>query len=407
MESFQVIPFSYGFIIDFGDVDKGAKRPLIPPTRLSAAFEGNQRWLDRVDIEIVADVNALIRDGRTLKLINIAEALHEKQLSDIADTILQQRRALRVLLISGPSSSGKTSTTQRLSTQLEVNGFKPVSLSLDHYYVDRERTPLDAEGRYDFDTIDALDLPLLKEQLGELVEGRAVETPVFDFRSGRRADRSQTVQVGPDEILVIEGIHALNPALLAEVNRNLAFKVYVSALGGLNIDLMNRVPTTEIRLLRRIVRDDKYRGHVTGGNHRPVGQRAPRGVRQHLPVPGGRGRDVQLQHDLRAERDPPLRRGRSGQDPRHEPARGHPGPAAQSADLLRAAGRVADPVQLDPEGVHRRQHLLRPGVAPAVRVDLQDNLRVPRVRLARSAARLKSRDTVVNGQRVVEQERDS
>ncbi len=260
VEPFEVIPFSHGFIIDFGDVNKGANRPLIPPTRLSGAYEANQAWLDRVNVEIVADVNAYIRSGRSLKLLGMAEALHEKQLADIADSILQQRRALRVLLISGPTSSGKTSTAQRLSTQLEVNGLRPVSLSLDNYFVNREQTPLDADGRYNFDTIEALDLRLLTRQLRELVDGKAVDTPLFDFVAGRRQDRTRRVHIGASEILVIEGIHALNPILLEAVHRNLAFKVYVSALGGLNIDLMNRVPTTEIRLLRRIVRDDKYRG---------------------------------------------------------------------------------------------------------------------------------------------------
>lgn len=259
VEHFEVIPFSYGFIVDFGDIEKGNSRPLIPPTRLSAAYEANQLWLDRIDVEVVADVNRYANSGRTLQLVNLAEAWHEKQLADIADQILQQRRALRVLLISGPSSSGKTTTTQRLATQLQVNGFKPVALSLDNYFVDREQTPRDADGRFDFDTIHALDLPLLTRHLRQLVEGQPVETPQFDFVTGRRTPTTTPMHVGPDEILVIEGIHALNPQLVEGINRNALFKVYVSALGGLNIDLMNRVPTTEIRLLRRIVRDDKYR----------------------------------------------------------------------------------------------------------------------------------------------------
>jgi len=259
VEPFALIPFSYGFIVDFGDVDKGDGRPLIPPVRLSDAYETNQRWLDQIDVEIAADVNRFITRDKTLRLISIAEALHEKRLADIADAILGQRRALRVLLIAGPSSSGKTTTTYRLSTQLEVNGFKPVPLSLDNYYRNREDTPRDAEGNLDFDTVDALDLPLLTTQLAELVAGRPVETPVYDFERGARSERSVPLQIGPDEILVIEGIHALNPALTGHVGAAQVYKVYVSALGGLNIDLMNRVPTTEIRLLRRIVRDMLYR----------------------------------------------------------------------------------------------------------------------------------------------------
>ena len=260
VEPFTLVPFSYGFIVDFGDADKGAGRPLIPPVRLAHAYETHQRWLDLVDVEVAEDVNRLVAGQQSLRLMSLAEALHEKQLADIADAILAQRRALRVLLIAGPSSSGKTSTAHRLSTQLRVNGFRPVSLSLDHYFRDRVDTPRDADGVLDFDTVDALDLPLLAEHLTGLVAGRLVETPVFDFERGERSAQRVPLQVGPDEILVIEGIHALNPALTRDLGHGQGYKVYVSALGGLNIDLMNRVPTTEVRLLRRIVRDDRYRG---------------------------------------------------------------------------------------------------------------------------------------------------
>lgn len=260
VEPFTILPFSYGFIVDFGDIDKGSKRPLIPPVQLSQAFEKNQIWMDNINIELVKDVNDYIRSGRTMKLVSIAEALHEKEISIIADAILQHRRALRLLLVSGPSSSGKTSFAQRLSTQLEVNGLKPIALSLDHYFVDREHTPRDADGKYDFDSMDALDLPLLKQQIEQLIEGERVSVPQFDFVTGKRLPEYKPMQVGPSEILIIEGIHALNPELVTSINRNLIYKIYISALGGLNIDLMSRVPTSEIRLLRRLVRDDKYRG---------------------------------------------------------------------------------------------------------------------------------------------------
>lgn len=260
VEPFTILPFSYGFIVDFGDIDKGSDRPLIPPVQLSAAFEKNQRWMDNINIEQVQDVNDYIRSGRTMKLVSIAEALHEKEISIIADAILQHRRALRLLLVSGPSSSGKTSFSQRLSTQLEVNGLKPIALSLDHYFVDREHTPRDADGKYDFDSMEALDLPLLKQQIAQLIAGERVSVPQFDFITGRRLAEYKPMRIGPSEILIIEGIHALNPELVTNINRNLIYKIYISALGGLNIDLMSRVPTSEIRLLRRLVRDDKYRG---------------------------------------------------------------------------------------------------------------------------------------------------
>lgn len=260
VEPFILIPFSDGFIVDFGDVDKGDGVPLIPPVKLQATYDERHRWLDRVGIEVAADVNGFIRSGRHLELIGIAEALHEKKISQIADEILTQQRALRVLLIAGPSSSGKTSFLGRLGTQLFVNGFKPVSLSLDNYFVNRDRTPLDADGRPNYETLHAIDLPLLQEHIHLLIEGDPVQVPSFDFVAGRRTEERTPLQVGPHEILVIEGIHGLNPKLVGRAHRNQLFKIYISALSGLNIDLVNRVPTTEIRLLRRLVRDDRSRG---------------------------------------------------------------------------------------------------------------------------------------------------
>lgn len=188
-----------------------------------------------------------------------AQPEREKQLARIADRILEQRRSLGVLLVSGPSSSGKTTFTQRVATQLEVNGFRPVSLSLDNYFVDREHTPLDEHGELDFEHLDALDLPLLQDHLRALTEGEPVAVPRFDFVTGRRTGSSD-LRLARDEVLVIEGIHALNPALLGHVPPGAVFRMYVSALGGLNIDRINRVPTTEIRLLRRLVRDERTRG---------------------------------------------------------------------------------------------------------------------------------------------------
>jgi len=258
-EPFTIIPFSYGFIVWFGSENKGVDEAPVPPYMLSDAYEKTQRWLNNIDIEVVEDVNSHIVSGRGVKIITIAEAFHEKQISDIADMILNQRRALRVVLISGPSSSGKTSFTQRLSTQLEVNGLKPVALSLDDYFKNREDTPLDEQGSYDFEALEALDLELMHQQIEELISGKTVETPIYDFVSGKRSKQTRPLSVGPSQILVMEGIHALNPKLVANINRNLMFKIYVSALGGLNVDLTNRLPTTEARLIRRLVRDDRYR----------------------------------------------------------------------------------------------------------------------------------------------------
>lgn len=257
---YSIIPYSTGFIVDFGDVGAGGTKPLIPPDKLSATYEKTQNWLRNVDIEVIGDVNEYIRAGETLKLLTLSEALHEKEMADIADMILQEHRALRILLISGPSSAGKTSFAQRISTQLRVNGMKPVPLSMDDYFLNREDSPKDKDGKYDFESLDALDLPYFQDQVRQLVEGKSVETPIFDFVSGRRLTKTRTTQVGPHDILVIEGIHALNPKLLPDVNRNAMFKIYLNALYQINIDLVNRIPSSEIRLIRRLVRGDRFRG---------------------------------------------------------------------------------------------------------------------------------------------------
>ena len=259
VEDFDILPFSYGFIVDFGDVGRGRGTALIPPRQLAVNYEKHQRWLDNIGIEFASDVNAIVASGRSTQLLGLAEALHEKEIADIADTILQERRSLRVLQISGPTSSGKTTFAQRICTQLEVNGLRPVPLSLDEYYRDPDHTPVDEDGEYDFEALEALDLELLRDHIGRLVGGEVVATPMFDFTTRSRRSATRPLQVGAHEVLVIEGIHALNPALLTGVNRAQTFKVYVSALAGIGIDLLNRIPTTEIRLIRRLVRDDRFR----------------------------------------------------------------------------------------------------------------------------------------------------
>lgn len=259
-ESFRVIPFSTGFIIDFNAPVNGTVQPFILPEKLSATYEKTQQWLENIGFEQVSDVNSYIASNHCLELLSIAEALQEKEISNIADMILRERRSLRVILISGPSSSGKTTFAHRLSTQLRVNGLKPIPLSLDNYFVDREQTPRDEEGNYDFENFRALDLKLLHHHLTRLTDGKSVESPIFDFVSGKRLSQTIPLQLGPSEILVIEGIHALNPDLIPKMNNNVLFKIYISALFELNVDSINRVPTTEARLIRRMVRGERFRG---------------------------------------------------------------------------------------------------------------------------------------------------
>lgn len=261
VDLFRIIPFSPGYVVDFLKDKSELNNTFTMPQRLAATYAKSQRWLSNINIEMVTDTNRYITEGRYLELINMAEALQEKKIADIADMVLRERRAVRVILIAGPSSSGKTTFSHRLSTQLRVNGLTPVPLALDDYFLNRDQTPRDEDGNYDFDTLEALDLKLLDQQIEQLIKGETVETPIFDFASGVRSDKTRKLGLGPSEILVIEGIHALNPALISNLamTKSVFFKIYVSALFGLNIDYMNRVPTTEVRLIRRIVRDEKFR----------------------------------------------------------------------------------------------------------------------------------------------------
>lgn len=257
IKGFKLYSFAPGFILDFAD-EAEAPEIFPHPEKLSAAYAESEKWLEVLDLSDVEDVNAYIRNGRAQEIISLAEALQEKKVSDIADMINVDRKRIRIVLISGPSSSGKTTFTRRLSTQLTVNGLKPISLSLDNYFLDRDKTPRDAKGQPDFDTLYALDLSLLNDHLERLVAGEAIETPVFNFITGNKNPHGQIMCLEPHNILLVEGIHALNPSLLT-ISKNFFFKIYVSALFSLNINNLNRVPTTDARLIRRMVRDEKFR----------------------------------------------------------------------------------------------------------------------------------------------------
>lgn len=250
-----------GFILLFSDPEHPDQLPnYLPPEKLATTFLESQRWIENLHLDKVEDINKNVQNGNHIELISLAEALHEKKISLIADRILQQRKNIRIILISGPSSSGKTTFAQRLSTQLRVNGIRPIALSLDDYFLDRENTPLDQYGQYDFEALEALDLSLLNEHVRALIHGEEIEQPVFDFVAGQRKLEGKMMKLEKDEILVMEGIHALNPRLLPSLERTQLFKIYISALFQPNIDFHNRISTTEARLIRRLVRDDKYRG---------------------------------------------------------------------------------------------------------------------------------------------------
>ena len=232
---------------------------IVMQDKMFGIFKEHHHWQDILGMRTIGDLNEAIDQGRTNLLIQVSEALQEKKIGKIADEIAN-RKGIRMVLIAGPSSSGKTTTCKRLSVQLLTNGIKPVGISLDDYFLDRELTPRDENGDYDFEHLHALNLPLLNEQMNALFRGEEVELPRYDFPTGKSVKSGRKLQLHDDEILVVEGIHALNPELMKDVPQEQIFRVYASALTTLLLDNHNYIPTTDNRLLRRIIRDHKYRG---------------------------------------------------------------------------------------------------------------------------------------------------
>ena len=222
-------------------------------------FKEHHRWQDILGIRTVGDFNQAIEAGHATDIINISEALQEKKIAKIAEDIAN-RQGVKLVLLAGPSSSGKTTSCKRLSIQLAVNGLKPLQISLDDYFVDRDKTPKDDNGEYDFESIYALNLDLLNEQFNALFRGEEVELPKYDFPSGKSVKSGKKLKMEPNNVLVVEGIHALNPELTAHIPQEQIYRVYASALTTILLDNHNYIPTTDNRLLRRIIRDYKYRG---------------------------------------------------------------------------------------------------------------------------------------------------
>lgn len=222
-------------------------------------FKEHHRWQSILGIRTVGDFNQAIDANHATDIINISEALQEKKIANIAEEIAN-RKGVKLVLLAGPSSSGKTTSCKRLSIQLAVNGLKPLQISLDDYFVDREKTPKDASGEYDYESIYALDLDLINEQFNALFRGEEVELPKYDFQSGKSKKSGNRLKMTDNNVLVVEGIHALNPELTAHIPQEQIFRVYASALTTILLDNHNYIPTTDNRLLRRIIRDNKYRG---------------------------------------------------------------------------------------------------------------------------------------------------
>ncbi len=261
MKIFEIQKYSNGFLIRYPSKKDITKVPeFIDNKKLLQALADYEKIHKVLNIETLTKLNKAIRDGKAKDIVMLDEALHEKKISRIADSIAE-KKDVKMVLIAGPSSSGKTTFAQRLGLQLQLNGLKPVTISVDNYFVEREQTPVDSDGKYDFEAIEAVDMKLLNEHIERLLNGEEVEMPTFNFTTGSKEYKGNKIKLGKDDIIVMEGIHCLNDRLTAQIPRNKKFKVYISALTVLNIDEFNRISTTDSRLIRRIVRDSNFRSY--------------------------------------------------------------------------------------------------------------------------------------------------
>lgn len=254
--------FAEGYMLCTPDAAAPDKLSLFQETpKLFQVFQEHHKWVELLHVPTITDLNHIVRNGGANQLIHVSEALHEKKYSDIADAINQRRDDIKVVLLAGPSSSGKTTSCRRLSVQLSVLGFDVQQMSLDDYFVCRDQTPLQLNGEHDFEAIGALNVPLINDHLLRLFRGEKIEIPTYDFIKGKPYYSGKTLQMGSNSILVMEGIHALNPILTAQVPDELKYKVYVSAMTQIAIDDQNLIHTSDSRLIRRIVRDYNFRGY--------------------------------------------------------------------------------------------------------------------------------------------------
>lgn len=262
LKTFGLRFYMPGFILLFPDEKNPHEMPeFVEQAKLFNVLRETDRFCRLHKVHNVGMLNRMIRSGQAGELIRVSEGLHEKQLIGIADRIAAEKERIRLIMISGPSSSGKTTFAKRLSVQLKVNGISPVSISLDDYFVNRTDTPLDEDGKPDYESLDAIDVEMFNRDLAALLQGDPVELPVFDFRDGVRRPSGKITQISEDQPIVIEGIHGLNDRLTAGIPRTRKFYIYISALTQLNLDSANRIKTTDARLLRRMVRDAQFRGY--------------------------------------------------------------------------------------------------------------------------------------------------
>ena len=261
VRKFNLIKYNKGFCVQFPS--------NMPPYELTSVkyqeklfnvFKENSDWCKIIGVRDITTINTAITHGFSSQIIQIAEALHERKYAEIADQIYKRKDQVKLVLLAGPSSSGKTTTSMRIALHLKVLGLNPVVLAMDNYFVDRELTPKDENGNYDFECVEAMDLELLNTQLNQLMDGEEVDIPVFNFAEGKKYFTGKKTSMKPNDILIMEGIHALNPTLTAAIDNKRKFKVYASALTSLSIDENNSISTTDNRMLRRMVRDNSFRG---------------------------------------------------------------------------------------------------------------------------------------------------
>jgi len=261
LKTFEIRKHAAGFILRFPEKGNLNKLPeFVLQSKLSEIFLEAERWGEILQCGYVATLNEYVNQNKINDIIRVAEALHEKKIAQIADFV-SEHEEVRLILVAGPSSSGKTTFAQRLTVQLKVNGLRPVALSLDDYFINRVDTPIDENGDFDFESIEAIDLKLFNEHLIRILNGEAVEVPSYNFLIGQREYRGHIIQIDKSQPIIIEGIHGLNERLSTAVPSQQKIKIYISALTQLSIDNHNRIPTTDTRLIRRIVRDSQFRSH--------------------------------------------------------------------------------------------------------------------------------------------------
>lgn len=263
LKVFGLYIFDKGFILQMPSKEDATKTPVEDrnPKKIFDIFQEHKNWVNILGTPYVSDLNKVVKMNRQNELIQVSEALHEKKYAEIADDIYRKKDKVKIVFLAGPSSSGKTTSCRRIATQLSVLGFKPLQISLDDYFVDRQLTPKDANGEYDFECLEALDLDYFNFQMKELLEGREIELPRFDFLQGCRTQSGKRIRMQESSILIVEGIHALNPKLSGKIAGENKYNIFVSALTQLAIDRHNIISSSDNRLIRRIVRDNNYRGY--------------------------------------------------------------------------------------------------------------------------------------------------